>query len=932
MKQEQQSSTDDDGGGDGGVVCGAIDADPDAVVREQEGRSGACSSAHQAECQHNPSVRVINLIASRFTMRVETCQHVRADAIYTLVAMTLKTQPWRVALLNKAEQVSRGQNVFCEGEKGWSWVVASLPLTTTPKDFKLRIKAQVDLGTRDERCSLCKGQHSDSDDATASVLLEDALREHLGSEERETQEMQQNDCNVQLVHVRGGSSVSLYQCAHGISVKDFLDDYARVKRVKRSHAQVLSAETSGHIMQQDRLYYVHRTMARGGAVVDIQLLTDAGELVDLAIEEEATAREVIDTYAPTGQALFYRGARVSDNMPLSTLSDTMFYLQEDLEETRFPNISVIRPRTTVLHDGMITLAELCEWFQEPCRDLDTIPDRGYLDRIIHRWTSHNAMRWRRIAWARGGGKGDSDVPSKARSRPQWESTPSLKGLELLTEVRIEEEVLTQIPCATISQESKGVCLILIGTWSQLTTTDWKGPLLLLFPGACDKVLYKLGAVTDRVSVTEVLLRTPEGGSPFSKRVTAYSLSNHTYQMGKNIEHIAWCPQSSSEAILEFDSRWAHEIATQSVKQDWLIAAKRMLASMASASVSDLPIYAIRHPTDLNPHVWSLKVRMSAEIFEKVLASSGREALFARPAVGAELIKTTHAIVWAARHDESNPEKLASIQQVADKMIGHKGLAHSAMGLGLRCPWERVKDARTALRPNDPRWTTANVALLDKKTFVLRNCPPGATPQDISKIGQDLSWNLTPQRQLIRGQVCSWVVTAQEGPPKEYFRWANHNVTVQEQDQDTLDKQRKQSQKKRSTAMTLEHRSTHDKPDATVNVRSSSGSKDDPLQRVDPWSGWKDVAEKASPAGSAASPPQHKGYVIPNDPRVSTLLARVDVIESNAMKMDQRIDGLDGKVGTLQDTVENRFTEVLQALAGLAQGQAEEAKRKKPQGS
>ena len=256
----------------------------------------------------------------------------------------------------------------------------------------------------------------------------------------------------------------------------------------------------------------------------------------------------------------------------------------------------------------------------------------------------------------GGAPGDKDDEAEKKSgRPQWESTSSLKGLRLLTEITVQDEKVVQIAAGSLSQESKGVCLMLIGTWQQLTCKSWIGPLLLLVRGSCERVLDKLGAVQERVKVTEVLLRPPEGGQAFSKKVTAYSLSPHEHQLENTIESIAWSAQGSAEAILESDERWSHELGTQSVRQDWVQAAKRMLAAMTSAGISELPFHGAREPRQEGPPVWSIRSRMNQELSEKALSSSGRESLFIRPSIVMGDTQASHAIVWAARHDDGTPE-------------------------------------------------------------------------------------------------------------------------------------------------------------------------------------------------------------------------------------------------------------------------------------
>ena len=64
-----------------------------------------------------------------------------------------------------------------------------------------------------------------------------------------------------------------------------------------------------------------------------------------------------------------------------------------------------------------------------------------------------------------------------------------------------------------------------------------------------------------------------------KRVRAYPMSEHEYNLGSNIGQTARCPQTNTELVVEFDARWAHDLAASSAHQDWPAAARRMLVTM-----------------------------------------------------------------------------------------------------------------------------------------------------------------------------------------------------------------------------------------------------------------------------------------------------------------------------------------------------------------
>ena len=61
----------------------------------------------------------------------------------------------------------------------------------------------------------------------------------------------------------------------------------------------------------------------------------------------------------------------------------------------------------------------------------------------------------------------------------------------------------------------------------------------------------------------------------------------------------------------------------------------------------------------------------------------------------------YTLVWGPRHDAAGPSELAKTLQTLDTLPGHRGLARSLGGIGVRVPWTCVNVARRALRPHDP---------------------------------------------------------------------------------------------------------------------------------------------------------------------------------------------------------------------------------------
>ena len=69
------------------------------------------------------------------------------------------------------------------------------------------------------------------------------------------------------------------------------------------------------------------------------------------------------------------------------------------------------------------------------------------------------------------------------------------------------------------------------------------------------------------------------------------------------------------------------------------------------------------------------------------------------------------------------------------------------------------------------------------------------------------------------------------------------------------------------------------------------------------------------------------------PRLPLLSARVEALESNAVKVDQKVGVLDRKVDDMSANMTSQFQDVLSAIAALSKSQnGDDPKRKKQEGS
>ena len=134
--------------------------------------------------------------------------------------------------------------------------------------------------------------------------------------------------------------------------------------------------------------------------------------------------------------------------------------------------------------------------------------------------------------------------------------------------------------------------------------------------------------------------------------------------------------------------------------------------------------------------------MVPETGEKLLCHSGLEGLFVRPMVPQnDKNSANYTIVWGMKHGDAFASNLSSLLVAASKIAGHRGLARSLIGLGLRVAWKDVGTARQLLRAEDPAILAENRHLKDQYYYTLDGIPSAASMPEISKFCRELpNWD------------------------------------------------------------------------------------------------------------------------------------------------------------------------------------------------
>ena len=180
----------------------------------------------------------------------------------------------------------------------------------------------------------------------------------------------------------------------------------------------------------------------------------------------------------------------------------------------------------------------------------------------------------------------------------------------------------------------------------------------------------------------------------------------------------------------FDERWSSQAVVGAVERDPRDGIRQALARLGKLVLEEGALYGVRLVGEKPFRLWSAKLRQPTDAAERLICASGQDAFFLRPSSSSTLpVEDKFAIVWGAKHADCSPTLLAELLQRAQQVPGHRGLARSMIGIGLRSPWTAIKLARRSFAPNDQRFTDDNLELKDELHFVIEGCPPQSQVAD-----------------------------------------------------------------------------------------------------------------------------------------------------------------------------------------------------------
>ena len=720
------------------------------------------------------------------------------------------------------------------------------------------------------------------------------------------------DHNVHIITVKRPRGEETLQYRGVMNIASFRGEVARRKRTKLSGLVAYARlEDEYPLVQDERLFLFQDT--RGGAGLQVCIIHPEEGKITCSIGRHTQVDELLHKQGWSQSMLTFNGSRLPMVARLHDYGPGPFGVAD-----YDPEQQTLRTLTTTFQMGWISLAELCTWFQ----NLMSSEEDGWTenpqreDIIAIRWRACE-QQWR--TWKFLTARSISDTSSSSRggapkqALPPWESTRTISGMKLVTDLTTENVDMKCITLDEVVTDAAGFAFGLLRSWPKLSEIKSQYALLIIFPGRCQRTLEQLGAPKSELQETEVIVASPEDNLPKKKHVTILNLSDKPYELAKKMRTVQWTPQTNVEIQAEFDARWGSPMLKQEAEKDWQGLALRLLTAMLQATVSKEQVYAWRLPPaqPLIP-LWSCRLRLTMEDAEKIIGASGLDAMFTRATDPTAMhAHQDYTIVWSSRHQDAAPGVLTPLLHHARQIPGHRGAARSLAGIGLRTPWQKVREARTLLCPGDSRYHEGNIAIKDAQLYKAEGCPPGASSSDVAKFLKELPWQAFPQRRQVYKDTATWWISSEGPPPATCLRWGTWNVVLHQEDQEELRRKRARANNKKMNA-------------TTKAVVESSAVKADPLHGHDPWARYASARQ----ATTASMPASSSTSVDTNfhDQRVSQLFTRMQAVETKHEALEQKVDNIGAGVEQISSNMGTQFSQVLQAIAELTQTQEHSRKR------
>ena len=410
----------------------------------------------------------------------------------------------------------------------------------------------------------------------------------------------------------------------------------------------------------------------------------------------------------------------------------------------------------------------------------------------------------------------------------------------------------------------------------------------------------------------------------------------------SLKSVNWTPAASAEYQLELDTRWSAEPVAEAARQDWRELVARLASKICVDNIPKEEFYALRSPT-VPPLIWSARLRLAPERGEKLLCGSGLESLFIRH-VDTELTahKNQYTIVWGPKHLDSSAQTLTMMLRLTADFPGHRGLARSSLGIGLRVKWSDIAKARQAIRPEDQCLKHGNASIKDTSSYLVHGAPAAATAPEMAQFLAEIGWPSIPRSRTSTKNLTSWYVSAEQDPPVWHMKWAESLMYITTADPEQLKERRAQQTRKRASATEATFRVASRQTTTLPGKGHGARHDEDPLQAEDPWSRhdpWSRAKRSESSTAQNSRTPaiQHGGatsstsrstpIMAATDPRVDAMIVRIDQLETHSQETKQHLQRVDDSLERVEHNQEQlgvsmstQFSAVMKQLAAMAEQQ------------
>ena len=458
----------------------------------------------------------------RRTIATSTCPHMDVTDLIARIAIDLRITTRQTALIKAGEMLVFTSQLPCRGLCGWpSWRATKLPVAHgAQKQVGQEVGIPDDVW--DHRCQQCKGHEGDGERADEFGDL---------STEQELAKMQEEDHNVVVIQMERARDTIYWQVHKSMKVKQMLDQYAAIKRIKRSPLSLFAEMDPEATFEDDmHLSLVNRPSKklRGGDRPWLRHDCNLFLAHDF-IEHQSYYMDAMEDYPARLQeaeqawgTYWYKGLQLATGVPLSKLRS------RTLQRTNSCSYAMpwLRHPKEIQYSAFISLGEVCEWCG-PAQEDESTPEcwRAWMNDILNR------TLWVELLHSH-------TMRAGAKGRLAWESTSSQTGITLITEVRGDGAKLPVLPLDKVCNGAFGVCCCLMSSFSRIAAVKSDKPLILCFPGKVTSPLKKLGLADKQIIESEAFVKEPEAGEVLRRNVSYLMLSESTFSFGENVTKAA----------------------------------------------------------------------------------------------------------------------------------------------------------------------------------------------------------------------------------------------------------------------------------------------------------------------------------------------------------------------------------------------------------